>query len=364
MKNERFSDRPPDLHGRSCECRLTGAAKCRHDVDVSELAIDLQNVSKTYPGGVMALRDVVMQVRAGEIFGLLGPNGAGKSTLVKILLTIVKPTRVTGTLLGRPVGHRATLGQVGYLPEASRFPDYLSGTQVLDYVGGLHRVPRVVRRKRAGDLLGLVGLTGWEHKPLRTYSKGMRQRLGLAQALINEPALIFLDEPTDGLDPVGRREWATIMRELRKRGITVFLNSHLLGEAERLCDRVAILAQGQVVRQGTVESLTSEGRRYELRIEGRLPETGPLQALIGTLGGRISHEPGSAVTRIQLETGRSQFLQPLIDELRRLGITIDAIIPHRQSLEDYFIGVVTPAVESPPPDASATRLQDPVTLRD
>jgi ABC-2 type transport system ATP-binding protein len=332
-------------------------------VCVTDLAIDLHTVAKTFPGGVEALRDVAMQVRAGEIFGLLGPNGAGKSTLVKILLTIVKPSRVTGTLMGKPVGHRATLGRVGYLPEASRFPDYLSGAQVLDYVGGLHRVPRAVRRRRSAELLGLVGLTGWEGKPLRTYSKGMRQRLGLAQALVNDPALVFLDEPTDGLDPVGRREVATVMRELRQRGITVFLNSHLLGEAERLCDRVAILAQGRVVRQGTVHELTSQGRRYELRIEGLLPNEASLLQLIGSLGGRVSPEPDGVSTCIHLETGRSQFLQPVIDALRSHGITIDAIIPQRQTLEDYFIGVVAPATDGAIPPPPIGIAQDPATRR-
>ncbi len=331
---------------------------------VSEFAIDLQNVAKTYAGGVAALRDVVMQVRPGEIFGLLGPNGAGKSTLVKILLTIVRPTRIQGTLLGRPVGHRPTLERVGYLPEASRFPDYLTGAQVLDYVGGLHRVPRADRRRKAGELLELVGLAGWEGKPLRTYSKGMRQRLGLAQALINDPALVLLDEPTDGLDPIGRREVAGLMRELRRRGTTVFLNSHLLGEAERLCDRVAILSNGQVVRQGTVESLTQEGKRYEVRLEGRLPADVALRDLVASLGGRVDFDAEDGCTRIHLETGRSQFLQPLIDALRALGITIDAIIPQRQSLEDFFIGVVQPPPEPPPLfDSSITVVSDPATRR-
>lgn len=330
---------------------------------VSEFAIDLQSAAKTYAGGVQALRDVSMQVRAGEIFGLLGPNGAGKSTLVKILLSIIRPTRVAGTVLGRPVGHRPTLGRVGYLPEASRFPDYLSGAQVINYVGGLHRVPRAERRRRAGALLELVGLVGWENRPLRTYSKGMKQRLGLAQALINEPELVFLDEPTDGLDPVGRREVATIMRELRRRGTTVFLNSHLLGEAERLCDRVAILTQGQIVRQGTVDSLTRDGRRYELRVEGSLPSDPGLAALVDSLGGRVVAEQSGGCTTVHLETSRSQFLQPLIDELRRRGITIEAIIPRQQSLEDYFIGVVSGPPEPSGPDSSVTLIQDPATRR-
>jgi len=314
---------------------------------VSVPAIDLHDVAKTYAGGVTALQEVVMQVREGEIFGLLGPNGAGKSTLVKILLTLVRPTRASGTVLGRPIGHRATLGRIGYLPEAARFPDYLTGAQVLDYVGGLHRVPRALRRTRATELLGMVGLTGWEGRPLRTYSKGMKQRLGMAQALINQPSLFFLDEPTDGLDPVGRREVATLLCELRRRGVTVFLNSHLLGEAERLCDRVAILARGRVVRQGTVESLTEQGLRYEVTVGGRLPEGERLASLLASLGGRVAFDERHAGTRLTLETGQAERLQPLIDELRRLGVTLESVVPQRQSLEDFFMGVVIPAGEPP-----------------
>ena len=315
---------------------------------MSDLAIDLQGISKTYRGGVAALRDVVMHVREGEIFGLLGPNGAGKSTLVKILLTIVHPTRCAGSMLGHPIGHRPTLGKVGYLPEQARFPEYLTGEEVMGFVGGLHKVPAATRRKRGRELLAMVGLKDWGNRPLRTYSKGMKQRLGLAQALLNKPTLVILDEPTDGLDPVGRRDVAEVLRELRHRGTTVFLNSHLLGEAERLCDRVAILAAGSVVRQGTVHDLTSEGRRYEIRIEGTLPDVASLHTLIATLGGVVSFEAAQGATLITLQTGRPQFLQPLIDELRRHGVTIDAIVPQRQSLEEFFIGVVTPAAVPPP----------------
>ncbi len=315
---------------------------------MSEAAIDLQSVSKTYRGRVRALDDVTMQVRRGEIFGLLGPNGAGKSTLVKILLTIVRPTQAAGALLGRPLGHRPTLAKVGYLPEQAKFPDYLTGLQVLDFIGGLHRVPRAARRSRGRELLELVGLPEVGHRPLRTYSKGMKQRLGLAQALINEPELLFLDEPTDGLDPVGRRDVANVMRRLRERGMTVFLNSHLLGEAEQLCDRVAILAKGKVVRQGTVAELTQSGQRYELRVEGPLPDRADLRDVIASLDGKPIYDPATRATRITLETERPKFLQPLIDALRRHGLTIHSIVPQRQSLEDYFIGVVTPETNAPP----------------
>lgn len=318
---------------------------------MNELAIDLHGVAKNYAGGVAALRDVQMQVREGEIFGLLGPNGAGKSTLVKILLTIVRPTRAGGTLLGQPLGSRAALGKVGYLPEQARFPEYLTGRQVLDYVGGLHKVPASIRRPRGAELLALVGLKGWEDKPLRSYSKGMKQRVGLAQALINQPRLVFLDEPTDGLDPVGRREMAEVLRSLRREGFTIFLNSHLLGEAERLCDRVAILAKGQVVRQGAIDELTGSSVRYELRLEGQLPAAPSLVSLIDSLGGAVAYDEAARSTSITLETGRPQFLQPLIDGLRGFGVTIEAIIPQRQSLEDFFIGVVAPGPSNttPPP---------------
>jgi ABC-2 type transport system ATP-binding protein len=325
---------------------------------VSDLAIDLQGVCKTYRGGVRALRDVVMQVRDGEIFGLLGPNGAGKSTLVKVLLTIVRPTSCRGTLLGEPIGHRRTLGRVGYLPEHARFPEYLTGLQVMDFVGAMHEVPAAVRRRRAGELLTMVGLGEWGRRPLRTYSKGMKQRLGLAQALINKPALVVLDEPTDGLDPVGRREVADVLRELRHRGTTVFLNSHLLGEAERLCDRVAILAAGCVVRQGTVDELTSEGRRYEIRIEGDLPAINAVHTVISTLGGAVGFDAAAGSTVITLQTSRPQFLQPLIDELRRSAVSIEAIVPQRQSLEDFFIEVVRPG-----PSAAAAAADEPATIK-
>ncbi|MBT8484794.1 MAG: ABC transporter ATP-binding protein, partial [Phycisphaerae bacterium] len=212
-------------------------------------AIDLHRVEKTYRGKVRALRGIEMQVHRGEIFGLLGPNGAGKSTLVKIMMTVVRANRATGTILGRPIGHKPTLGRVGYLPEHHRMPPYLTGHQVLDFYAALAGVPRSERRPRARRLLGLVGMEEWADKKLGSYSKGMLQRLGLAQTLMNDPDLVVLDEPTDGVDPVGRRDIRDVLLELRGEGKTVFLNSHLLSELEMVCDRVAILVQGAVVEQ-------------------------------------------------------------------------------------------------------------------
>src|SRR5688572_10122525 len=191
--------------------------------DNGQFVIDLHHVEKVYRGRVHALRGVNMQVHRGEVFGLLGPNGAGKSTLVKIMMTVVKPTRATGTMLGRPIGHKPTLARVGYLPERHRFPRYLTGRQALDFYAALAKVDRPTRRQRAKELLGIVGMTDWADKKISSYSKGMMQRIGLAQALMNDPEIIVLDEPTDGVDPVGRREIRDVLLRLKKQGKTIFL---------------------------------------------------------------------------------------------------------------------------------------------
>ena len=235
---------------------------------MNDLVIDLHDVAKTYGRRVQALRGVRLQVAAGEIFGLLGPNGAGKSTLVKIMMTVVRPTRAEGTLLGRPLGHKPTLARVGYLPEHHRMPPHLTGRQNLEFFAALARVDRKTRKRRAAKMLELVRLERWADARLRTYSKGMQQRLALAQALMNDPDLVVLDEPTDGLDPVGRKETRDALERLRSQGKTVFLNSHLLGEVERLCNRVAILVNGKVVRQGTVNELTAASTRYVIELAG------------------------------------------------------------------------------------------------
>ncbi|MDP6693827.1 MAG: ABC transporter ATP-binding protein, partial [Phycisphaerales bacterium] len=233
--------------------------------------IQIQDVEKMYRGKVHALRGVSLEVMDGEIFGLLGPNGAGKSTLVKILMTVIHATRVSGTLLEKPIGNRKILEDIGYLPEHHRFPYYLTGKQVLHHYGALCKVAKKERNARASSLLNRLGLTGWENKKVGSYSKGMLQRLGIAQALMNDPKLLVLDEPTDGVDPVGRREIRDLLAELRDEGRAVFLNSHLLSELEMVCDRVAIMVKGKVTMQGTIESLTKDSRRYEIEIQEPIP---------------------------------------------------------------------------------------------
>src|SRR4051812_37530272 len=188
------------------------------------LAIDLRDVAKRYRGRVDALKGVDMHVRRGEIFGLLGPNGAGKSTLVKIVMTLVRPTRAAGAVLGQQVGHKPTLARIGYLPENHRFPRYLTGRQIVEFFGALSNVDPPTRRRRAAELIETVGMHDAADRKVGTYSKGMAQRIGLAQALVNDPDLVLLDEPTDGVDPVGRRDIRDVLHRLREQGKTVFIN--------------------------------------------------------------------------------------------------------------------------------------------
>src|ERR1044071_156439 len=208
-----------------------------------------------------------MHVRRGEIFGLLGPNGAGKSTLVKIIMSVVRPTEAEGRVLNQPVGSKASLMKVGYLPEHHRFPRYLTGRQTLEFFAALSNVDAPARKKRAAELLETVGMTRWADAKGGTYSKGVMQRVGVAQALVNDPELVILDEPTDGVDPVGRREIRDVLLRLKNEGRTVFVNSHLLSELEMICDRVAILVAGRVVRQGTLDELTRESQCFSIEIE-------------------------------------------------------------------------------------------------
>ena len=299
-----------------------------------QFVIDLHHVEKIYKGKVHALRSVEMQVHRGEIFGLLGPNGAGKSTLVKIMMTVVRPTRISGTLLGNPVSHKPTLRRVGYLPEHQRFPTYLTGRQTLEFYAALARVDKATRRKRCGELLQTVGMAEWADKKVGSYSKGMMQRVGLAQALMNDPELVLLDEPTDGLDPAGRREIRDLLLQLRDQGKTIFINSHLLSELEMVCNRVAILVQGKIVQQGTIDELTADSRRYEITIDGSAPRWAADDA-------SLRCETTTDHTKIVLPGADVLLVQPVLDRLRRDNRTIRAVVPVRETLEDLFMRAVT-----------------------
>ena len=290
--------------------------------------IDIHGVEKTYKGKIHALRGVSLEVHDGEIFGLLGPNGAGKSTLVKILMTVINASKVSGTFLGHPIGHRPSLKKVGYLPEHHKFPQYLTAIQVLQFYGALSKVPKPIRTKRAYALLERLGLTGWEKKKVSTFSKGMRQRLGIAIALINDPDVVVLDEPTDGVDPVGRREIRDLLAELKTEGKAVFLNSHLLSELEMVCDRVAIMVKGQMTMQGTIDELTRESTRFEINVKGEVPDW--VEQTFDDVRGTTLVKHGDDTSQ----------LQSLIDQLRATNVTISSIEPKRESLEDLFMRAV------------------------
>ena len=296
--------------------------------EMTNWAVDLIDVRKDYPRNIQALRGVNIQVGRGEIFGLLGPNGAGKTTLVKIMMTVVRPTHALGTLMGRPLGHRGKLARVGYLPEHHRFPGYLTGHQLLDYYAALARVPRARRRDNARRWLDRLSMTRWADTRVDKYSKGMMQRLGIAQALMNDPEMVVLDEPTDGLDPVGRREVRELLLELRHAGTTVFLNSHLLSELEMVCDRVAILVEGLVARQGTLRDLTEHTVEYRITVREPI---GALRDKLTALGAEID---GRTVT---IKGHDAVKLNEAIDVLRGGRATIESVQPHRFSLEDILV---------------------------
>ncbi|BDS06044.1 ABC transporter ATP-binding protein [Oceaniferula spumae] len=299
---------------------------------MSDTVIDIAETRKRYRGGVEALRGVSLKVPKGGIFGLLGPNGAGKSTLVKILLSIVRPSQCDGTMLGMPIGHKATLSRVGYLPEHARFPEYLKGGEVIRYVAGLGGVPKDQAAKRSQELLEMVGMQDWANRKMGSYSKGMKQRIGLAQSLVNNPEIVFLDEPTDGVDPKGRMEMRAVLKRMKDEGRTVFINSHLLGELEMICDSVAIMDQGEIIRQGSIADLTDKTRRYEINVSGDISGS-----LISELKSHEVEVEGEILTMYQRDAEK---VQPVIDALRSAGVTIVTMTEARQSLEDLFMETV------------------------
>lgn len=299
-------------------------------------AIEIRGLTKTYPAGshrerdVLALRELVLDVRPGEVFGLLGPNGAGKTTLVKILLGVVHPTSGSATILGRRIGTPESRDGVGYLPENHRYPDYLTGDGVMRYFGSLSGIDGSIRKRRTDELLELVNMTRWRGTRVRKYSKGMLQRLGLAQALLNDPSVVFLDEPTDGVDPIGRKEIRDVILRLRDQGKTIFLNSHLLSEVELISDRVAIMNKGRVLRMGGVRELTRAGGKTMIEVEGTFPPN----LLAGIEQPQVID--GSTAT---IEADIAD-LNHVIDALRTDGYMIRSIQPMRLTLEEYFMSLI------------------------
>jgi ABC-2 type transport system ATP-binding protein len=296
-------------------------------------ALEVRELKKSY-GTVQALAGVTLSVGKGEIYGLLGRNGAGKTTLVKILLSIVRPTAGEARLLDRPVQDPAARERVGYLPEDHRFPDYHTAESALDYYGALSGVSGTERRRRIPELLKQMDLTDAASRKIRTYSKGMKQRLGLAQALLHDPDVIFLDEPTDGVDPVGRKQVRDLLLDLKSRGKTIFLNSHLLSEVERVCDRVGIMEKGSLLKEGTVDALTGT-RTCEVRVEG-LGEA----AWAELRASLPSASRSGDILEVPIGEGKS--VDGLIDLLRSKGVSVRGVSEKKKSLEDVFIDLVEP----------------------
>jgi ABC-2 type transport system ATP-binding protein len=308
-------------------------------------ALSVSSLSKTYRTGllrrstVQALDEVSLTVEEGAIFGLLGPNGAGKTTLVKILLGLVHSTSGTAHLFDRPAGDPAARRRIGFVPENHRFPGFFTAVQTLQAYGRLADVPRARRKDRIPELLKRLDLAGRGDSKVKTFSKGMLQRLGLAQALLNDPDLLFLDEPTGGVDPVGRRAIRDIVLELRDEGKTIFLNSHLLSEVEKVCTQIAILREGSLVRQGSVEELTAVERVYDL-VATPLPDSIRNDPDLPLAPSPDGSAPAPDLEQYRVRADDRATLNAVLDRLRRADVEIESITPLRQSLEDYFIDVV------------------------
>lgn len=302
----------------------------------SESVIEVQSVSKRFRGkrGVQALRSVDLKVARGEIYGLLGRNGAGKTTLVKILLDIVRPSTGQAFLMGLPSSSVAARKRVGYLPEDHRFPDYQTGLSAMEYYARLSNVSSADRKHRIPALLELVGLSDAAARRVRGYSKGMKQRLGLAQALVHDPEVLFLDEPTDGVDPVGRAEIREVLMRVRGEGRTIFLNSHLLSEVEQICDRVGIMEGGSLRREGTIGELTQVKGAWRIEIDREPPAE-----LIASLRSRaLRVDPQGRGFLLEIDS--EPVLDTCIDLIRAAGCGLRGLSGGRASLEQVFLATV------------------------
>ena len=295
-------------------------------------AVETNELRKVF-GDNAAVKSLTLQIQQGEVFGFLGPNGAGKTTSIKMLVGLITPTSGKAALLGNPLGDRSTRARIGFLPEHFRFQDWLTAREFLTLHGQLFGMERQRLQTRVDELLERVGLGGFRDKAIVTFSKGMLQRIGLAQALLNQPALVFLDEPTSGLDPVGRILVRDIIRELRTQGTCVFLNSHLLSEIEVTCDRVAFISHGEVIRLLELASLDTGQVTVSLQVSGLSQET----ASGLSPWAEAIHLEGNHLTL----TARNEETLPEINRyLVTHGVAVYEIAPKHVSLEELFIETV------------------------
>ncbi len=299
---------------------------------VSDLAIETSHLRKEF-GSKVAVQDLTLAVPRGEVFGFLGPNGAGKTTAVKMLMALVRPTSGSARLLGHSPDDPLAKERIGFLPELFRFHEWLTAYEFLDFHGQLYGMDADKRRRRIPEVLELVGLSHESGYRLGTFSKGMQQRIGIAQAVLNWPEVVLLDEPTSALDPLGRRDVRDLIRLLKDEGRTVFLNSHLLSEVEMVCDRVAIIDRGRVIATGGLQELLAEVLEVEIEAAGLTPET---RREIEALGQPLEAADG----RIALRLSDRERIPLVAEAVVRAGGRLYSLTRRRGSLEDLFIRVV------------------------
>ncbi len=319
-------------------------------------AINTNGLTKHYtlgfwrPRPYVALDSLTLQVGQGEVFGFLGPNGAGKTTTLKLLLQLTFPTSGHAEILGRPVGDLSVRRRIGYLPEQPYFYDYLTAEELLDYFGGLFGLGATERKKRADALLEEVGIGGERRMPLGKFSKGMLQRVGIAQALLNEPEVLFFDEPMSGLDPLGRREIRQLILRLRDKGCTVFFSSHVLSDAEALCSRVAIMARGRLVTSGALSDLQHfQARGWELIMAGVSESALERARTVGD----VVKVTRLGQDRVSLELPLAPAPDRMLTELCAHGAQLISLTPVRESLEEFFVREVAAAPGAPRMDRAS-----------
>jgi ABC-2 type transport system ATP-binding protein len=296
------------------------------------MIIETSDLTKMY-GKKVGCSEICLSVGEGQIFGFLGPNGAGKSTLVKILVGLLFPTSGTAKILGRPLGNLEARRKTGFLPENFRYQDWLTGEELLSFHASLYGLSAQDKKRRIPAVLEQVGLSGKERQRVGTYSKGMQQRIGLACALLPDPELVFLDEPTSALDPLGRREVRQIILDLRRRGKTVFLNSHLLSEVEMICDQVAIIHKGRIISTGVLEEMLSGAVEVEVQVEAQTPQ---MLSEFSALSRKMTVD-GS---RIRLSLNDRKDVGSLAGIVVRNGGRLFSLKAVQGSLEDLFIDLI------------------------
>lgn len=304
-------------------------------IDSTTPAIEVKGLRKVYKS-LVAVDNVSFTMYRGEAFGFLGPNGAGKSTVVKIMTGLVVPTRGEVRLLGRPLGDMDARRRIGYLPELPNFHKWLQAREFLEFHGRLYGLRGARLQKRCREVLALVGLDGRDSQRLGTFSKGMMQRIGLAQALLNQPDLLLLDELVSGLDPVGQRDMRDLLRQLKREGIAIFLNSHQLADVEALCDRVAIINEGRILKVGASETLFEEPLVLEMHVN---PVSKELLQRLGAVALAVRQNDGDP-SKLLVEVRDEEGAADVASVVQECGARLYSLSPHHRSLEQLFLQTI------------------------